>query len=173
MYDSVGSKLKTLAKVFFIISTIASIIVGIILLIKFPNNDFTKIISIFIMLLVPLFSWIFSWFIYGFGELIEDTCSIARHLEQSNSSEPSLFSNFDNSAPIFCDEKHAIRSKQEHSKQSLNTIDAKFETASTVALDSHNECFCPKCGKALTFDSAIGIKQCMQCKAFLKITKNK
>ena len=66
MFDNIGSKMKTLAKTIFWIETVAFLILGLAISIA----DFA-LIGIAIIIVGPLVAWISSWFLYGFGEVID------------------------------------------------------------------------------------------------------
>lgn len=74
MYDNIGVKIKVLAGVTCIIGAIAAVIIGCMAL-----YDELIGIGLLIMILGPIVAWIASWLLYGFGELIEKTCDIARN----------------------------------------------------------------------------------------------
>ncbi len=61
-----GSKIKTLAKVESWLGIITSILVGLFI---FGNQE-DPATGILVMILGPLFFWILSFVLYGFGELI-------------------------------------------------------------------------------------------------------
>ena len=71
MFDDIGGKIKTLAKVITVIGFILSFIVGLVLMIE---------ISFLSGLLTVIFgclaAWIGSFLLYGFGELIDNTARI-------------------------------------------------------------------------------------------------
>lgn len=69
MFDNIGEKIKTVAKVNCWIGIIAYAIIGIILLAE--NNN--ELIGFSILILGPLFSWISSFITYGFGQLVENS----------------------------------------------------------------------------------------------------
>lgn len=73
MYDNIGGKIKGLAKAVFIVEAIAAVITGFLLM--------TSVIPIGLLVMVvgPLVAWVSSWLLYGFGELIDKTCDIARN----------------------------------------------------------------------------------------------
>ena len=88
MYENIGKKIKLLAKVIFILESIPSVVVGLVFLIgSWINPGFALIIgvplSLLIMFLGPLFAWISSWLLYGFGELIDKACDIALFVRQT------------------------------------------------------------------------------------------
>lgn len=68
MFDNIGGKIKATAKVFCWITIIASLILGILML---YGNAFGGVVFIIIG---PLFAWIGSFVLYGFGELVENSC---------------------------------------------------------------------------------------------------
>lgn len=76
MYDNIGGKIKGLAKAVFIVETIAAAITGIALM---ASDEDLIPSGLLVMVLCPLVAWVSSWLLYGFGELIEKTCDIARN----------------------------------------------------------------------------------------------
>lgn len=76
MYDNIGRKLKDLAQIFTALGIIASIIFGIFM---FVGSQI--FLGLLVIALGSLLSWISSLFLYGFGELIEKNCEIARNTD--------------------------------------------------------------------------------------------
>lgn len=70
MFDNIGSKIKTVAKVVCWIGIIASIIIGFVLMVQDDDTAFAGILT---MILGSLGSWIGSFMTYGFGQLIENS----------------------------------------------------------------------------------------------------
>ena len=87
MWDNIGSKIKVLAKVIAWIGIICSIIGGIVLFViglkmryggaLYVGLGFAAIIG------GSLISWISSWFMYGFGEIIHNTEIIRRNISKN------------------------------------------------------------------------------------------
>jgi hypothetical protein len=72
MFEGVGEKLKIIAKVGCWLGIASGVIIGIVLMIEEELGlGFSLLVS------VPLVSWISSLFTYGFGELIENSNTIA------------------------------------------------------------------------------------------------
>ena len=67
MFDNIHRKIKMLAKVITIIGIIGSCITGFVMWIL-PNGF---LIGTLVMVIGSLFSWISSFVLYGFGEIIE------------------------------------------------------------------------------------------------------
>ncbi len=73
MFENIGGKIKGTAKVFFWIGVISSIVVGIVFV-----GD-TSGLSLLLILVGGLASWLSVLIIYGFGEIIEKLCEIERN----------------------------------------------------------------------------------------------
>lgn len=76
MFKNIGGKIKGLAKVICIIEIAASIVAGFDMM-GSGHNDAMVGMGLAVMIGGSLVSWIGSFFIYGFGELIENTTVIA------------------------------------------------------------------------------------------------
>ena len=76
MYDNIGKKIKGLATASFIVVAIAEVITGIALMV---SDDDMILVGLLVMVVGPIVAWVSSWLLYGFGELIDKTCSIERN----------------------------------------------------------------------------------------------
>lgn len=85
MLNNIGEKIKTLAKVLCWIGIILSVSTGILSL--FGGIDYFLSFGFILLFLGPLLSWIGSFLLYGFGELIAKTTRIAEILEQRYAAE--------------------------------------------------------------------------------------
>ena len=78
MFDDIGSKIKTFVKVAFWVNvalTLLAFVIGEIWLIGAGGSDNT-ILAIVMIFYVPanlFFAWVGSCFLYGFGELVENS----------------------------------------------------------------------------------------------------
>ena len=96
MFNNIGGKIKTLAKVLCIIGIVLSIIWGLIAmslnaiaLSHGNDNEFVIVlaaffIGIFVAAIGGLLSWIGSFCLYGFGELIDKATEIAENTANSS-----------------------------------------------------------------------------------------
>jgi len=75
MYKNIGGKIKRLSEILFEIEAAGLIIGGIVL--KFYYG-FNTAICLLIAVLGPIVAWISSWFLCGFGQLIENSDNIAQ-----------------------------------------------------------------------------------------------
>ena len=80
MYDNIGGKIKGLAKAVFIVEAIAAVITGIALM---AIDEDLILFGILTLILGPVIAWVSSWLLYGFGELIDRVCEIAKNTRTS------------------------------------------------------------------------------------------
>ncbi|MBE5938786.1 MAG: hypothetical protein E7266_00175 [Lachnospiraceae bacterium] len=83
MFDNIGEKIKTLTKTIVGIGIFVSIISGVFLLAQFCSVDAPGIGFILFILIAgggSAISWVSSFVIYGYGELISKTTEIERIL---------------------------------------------------------------------------------------------
>lgn len=75
MYNNIGSKIKGLAAA-FIIKAIAAVLSGLSIIIITTEED---LFGLLIAILGSIVAWVSSWFIYGFGEVVDTNGEIARN----------------------------------------------------------------------------------------------
>ena len=113
MFDNIGGKIEGLAKVICWIGIIASVIGGIVMFVAAGEMRYgggTYVALGFVVIIVgSLGSWIGSFFMYGFGELISDTSEcrsymydIMRRLEKLPADTTASKNN--SKEPVFSDE---------------------------------------------------------------------
>lgn len=81
MFKNIGGKIKTLAEILAMLGMIGSIILGIIELMAGEN----VLIGFLIFIIGSIASWLSSCFIYGFGQLIENTDFLVKRFDYNNS----------------------------------------------------------------------------------------
>ncbi len=86
MFKNISGKIKTLAQTICWIGIIISVIVGLYIFITtiIKSNNAAIIVTgsltgILYLIIGPILSWVGSFLMYGFGELIEKTCKIAQN----------------------------------------------------------------------------------------------
>ena len=85
MFSNIGQKIKTLAKVCTWIGIICSILCGLVVI--FEGGDIESILIGFLIGIAgSLFSWIGSFLLYGFGQLVENSDKIVKSLETKEQS---------------------------------------------------------------------------------------
>ncbi len=73
MFDNIGGKIKTLASVICVVGIIASVILAIALWTQNDRYNPTVALGFGVLIGGGVASWVGSFFMYGFGELIEET----------------------------------------------------------------------------------------------------
>ena len=84
MFDNIGAKIKRLAKILCWVGIAASFILAITMFVRAEEGRYSTEglytgLGLAFLLIGPFVSWISSFFIYGFGELIETNCELARN----------------------------------------------------------------------------------------------
>ncbi len=87
MFNNVGDKIKGLAMTTFIIGTIAAVLLGIAVIVV---NEELALVGVLIIGLGILIAWLSNLLLYGFGELVEKTCEIARNTSKAVSDNDRL-----------------------------------------------------------------------------------
>ena len=75
-YDNIGGKIKSLAKVAFIVEAIAAVISG---LVMFAEDDDMFLIALLVAIVGPIVAWVGSWLLYGFGQLVENSDTLVKN----------------------------------------------------------------------------------------------
>lgn len=86
MFDNIGGKIKSLAQVVCWIGIIASVICGFILI---GTDEDLILLGLLIMVIGSLISWVSSFALYGFGQLIENTDELCEWTRKSGSNKKS------------------------------------------------------------------------------------
>lgn len=75
MFDNISDKMKSAATALAILGIIGSIIVGIVMIAESP------LVGLLVIVVGSLSSWVSSFTLYGFGQLIENTDTISSEME--------------------------------------------------------------------------------------------
>mgnify|MGYP003290205362 CR=1 FL=1 len=75
MYSNIGKNIKLFAKVVFVLEAFVAVVVGIVLL----GIKNLEIPGVLILILGPFSAWVSTWLLYGYGELIDKVCIIAKN----------------------------------------------------------------------------------------------
>ena len=142
MFTNIGAKIKGLAKVGCWVGIVGCIFAGVVLL--FTEEEFIPI-ALGVAVGGGLASWIGSWFLYGFGQLIENSDVIAAHYQKINASEEQRQQQQvkkDRQASQKRKQAEQHRQKQE-AKKALQNQEVEMEE--TVPLT------CPHCGTPVDY----------------------
>ena len=78
MFDQIGQRIKTLAVVITVIGMIVSVIAGC----DYIFNKSRRIYGLIIIVGGIIASWVGSFILYGFGEIIDKLCDISQSLNE-------------------------------------------------------------------------------------------
>ncbi len=83
MFNNIGRKIKMLAEVLCWIGITVSVLAAVLLFVSgvTEDNPHAVLFGLLLVVLGPLLSWIGSFLLYGFGELVTKTSRIAALLE--------------------------------------------------------------------------------------------
>lgn len=84
MFDNIGGKIKTVATTIAWLGIIGSIIIGIVMIAKAEDSYYPEIgiwSGWLVIIVGSLSSWVSSFTLYGFGQLIENTDAISSEME--------------------------------------------------------------------------------------------
>lgn len=82
MYNNIGNKIKALAKVICIFIAVVWVIIGFSFILTKNSSPFIRLIGLLIIVVGPLFAWINSFLLYGYGELIEQNAEIRKEIKR-------------------------------------------------------------------------------------------
>ena len=131
MFDNIGRKIMTLAKIICWLGIIPCVIVGIALILYDDNLIFAGVLTI---VFGAVFSWIGSFLLYGFGQLIENSSIIAKDFVRKNDKHS----------------KKEQKKEEENRKNRFEKIQQMLNDAS-VAEDEYIDIYCQNCGESLSF----------------------
>lgn len=111
MYNNIGGKIKGLAVFFCILGILGSLTVGILAIVAGSELDFLfedggiygAVGGVLIIIVGSLISWISSFLLYGFGQLVQNSDRISTALNKQNrfidNNAPQRFGAYQNPAP--------------------------------------------------------------------------
>ena len=80
MFDNIGKKIKTLAKVTAIVGIVCSFVTGLFMIMNYYFHEELLLEGILVIVLGSLGSWIGCFVLYGYGEKVDKICEIERHV---------------------------------------------------------------------------------------------
>ena len=140
MYDNIGEKIKWLAKIFCLIGIIGSIVSGFAIIVT--DVDMIWIVGVLVAVGGSLVSWIGSFFIYGFGQLIENSDIIAKRERMRRETEPEERTNKERAAQ----NKPELRDADTQDEECYASHDVSIQEG-----EGYIDSFCPSCGEKLSF----------------------
>ena len=162
MYEKIGEKIKGLAIATFIVEVIASVIIGIVFL---ADGEWMGILILFCG---PIVAWVSSWFLYGFGEIIDKLCDIEQNPRGGQSKTKSI----DKEAADKSNREAEIKAKrkaEEKIKQEVPETAKRMTLEEWIANIEYVDITCPNCHEKLSFEKGISEAKCPFCNYELRI----
>lgn len=125
-YENIGGKIKFLAKVIAILGAFLSIVFGIALMLW--DEDFL-LTGLLIVVLGDIVSWILTWFLYGYGQLIEHTEKMSRYLQKMCGEVPGTYSGSASSVGVNASGTAAPRSTPNSWKCTCGRVNPPYQTS--------------------------------------------
>ena len=166
MFDKIGEKIKTLAKVVCVIGIVASVVYGIVS-VKIDGFNIGSVSrGLLIAVAGSLISWISLFFIYGFGQLISNSDVIARNIESIDSYNEEIVNKIN--------EKKEVKEKKSDSTKKTEIKEEKTETPEDLEVKIV-DIKCSKCGVDLSYSEEF-LKdktkiECPMCKNEIDVNK--
>lgn len=140
MFNNVGGKIKGLAKVLTLIGIIGSIITGG-LMVDAVDDDIAVFVSLGVTIFGCLMSWIGSFLLYGFGQLIENTDILVKQgAKKASFAAPQASA----SAPVVQPAPAPV--VQPAPAPAVQYAPAPFVQPASVAQPAPAKSFCTNCG---------------------------
>lgn len=154
MYDDIGGKIKSFAKGSFYVEAIASVLAGLFFLVESE-----EIWPLFLIICGPIAAWVMSWFIYGYGEIIDRLGYISDNTEQSinTSSKSKVSSTFEPKCTVNTEGNHSAMPKEDSENKK------PAEQNKTNTKEKYLVMNCPGCGEKLYFDEEVEKAECPYC----------
>ncbi len=82
MFKNIGKQIKAWSKFNCLLGIIFSFAVAIVIFIiggnSYPNDGPFFLIGVIVAIIGPINSWVSSWLLYGYGQIIENTDKLAK-----------------------------------------------------------------------------------------------
>ena len=140
MFNNIGQKIKSLAKVFFWIGVIGSAVSGIVMMTA--DDEAMIVFGVLTIVFGIMFSWVGNFFIYGFGQLVENSDRMVQLLESGTVSTKRERKAESERAP---QPKYAPKPPKAEPKASRRSM----EEPQPSEPDELAEIICPHCGEEL------------------------
>lgn len=89
MFNNIGGKIKSFATILTVIGIALSVIIGFVIMFGYPSIE-TFLIGLVVIAIGSLMSWLSSFLLYGFGQLIENSDIIAKNFRTTNNTSNNI-----------------------------------------------------------------------------------
>ncbi len=131
MYDNIGGKIKILAEVVCWIGIIACVIIGIVLI---AISEDLVLAGILIAVGGAILSWVSSFILYGFGQLVENSDIMAEQSARNNEKY----------------NKQVQHQQKQQYKDKIKKVKAMIDD-NNISEDNYVDILCPNCKEPLSY----------------------
>ena len=172
MFENVGQKIKTLAKVMFACVTILTTVVGVVVGIGAQNGLVMFLSIAFSVILGGIFGYISSLTLYGLGEVVENT----KGTQERACTTPATEEHREQVEQIQREQAAAAArieqaQKEEKTLRQIAEENMRNDTPTDVKKNKYGEVSCPLCGKTLVYENESGIRKCPHCTCLMNIKR--
>lgn len=159
MFNNIGRKIKGLATFLTIVGIVASFITGFVIIGASKGQGPSVLIGLLVMALGSVLSWVSSFLLYGFGQLVESAQNIERELTGESGDYE------DDDTPAAADPDFIPNVKEEpeldiSSVESIPVVDSTPQAGSVGLILSNDVLTCVECGSIVE----PGDSRCSGCK---------
>ncbi|MBE6701730.1 MAG: hypothetical protein E7582_07595 [Ruminococcaceae bacterium] len=161
MYKNIGSKIKGLATIIFVIEALVSVVAGIVLL---AIDEAFVWIGLIYLIGGPIVAWVSSFLLYGFGELIDKVCEIEKNTRTNNNNDTNkIVNSLPTNIAVDINKKEIVPVSQSSSNLKYNCI-----SITSTGNESHGMCVICKSSnvnlKQSKIQTEIGVRTLDICK---------
>ena len=137
-YDNIGGKIKSCAVWIFTVEAILAIIGGFMILL---SDEDMILAGILVIVLGPIAAWISSWFLYGFGQLVENSDIVAAEYNRKNEKYEKVAA------------KNAALEQKRNAEKEVQRREKAKEIIENpeISEDEFVDITCPKCKEELSY----------------------
>ncbi len=169
MWENIGRRLQSLAKILCWIGIIASVIMAIVMWSQKYGNESTAFLGFLYLVLGCLGSWIGSWAMYGLGIVVEYVENknanppLSQHEDTDHKTENvgSMFQISKNSnLPV---QDPSLSKEKTSSTEMKRKLPVKYNINPDWPDDGEGFVKCPRCNKRMSIDFVNARKKCPEC----------
>lgn len=123
MFNNIGSKIKGLASVICFGGIILCIIIGIVVA---ALDEYLLLAGFAIMILGALLSWVSSFVLYGFGELVENSAIIAGKETLNENEYKEYHASINDTTDRFVSSEESFKNNQDNRPLELQILDSQL-----------------------------------------------
>ena len=166
MFDNIGRKIKDLAEIIFVIEALLFFGIGLYFIIALELVG----VGVILMLLGPLISWVSSWLLYGFGEIIDLLTDIKYNTQNLNTKTNVELKKNEKGKNAIANKtiKTVLIKDKKNAPNKANNFEVNFGEKELQDVE-FIDVTCPECNELLSFEKDFKSGECPACGAAIKL----